>query len=782
MTFLNKKIKILLIEDDEVSQLRIAKNIKECGISHELFCANNLDEIEFHLQEEQWDLVISDYNLPGINGLEVIQLLANKEISVPVLMVTGQGDENQAAEIIKAGAMEYLSKDLITPDKILLSIRNALQSFANIKEKERALKKLKVSELQLKETQKLAKLGSWEYIIATDELLWSDETFRIFGLDPKKDSPSLIAYINSAHPEDRDVLSTMLDVAIKDQQKYTSIIRHKKIGEEDYIYLLGKGSVVVENGKVVKVYGSLMDITELKRVELELVKAKLKAENLVKIEQEFLANMSHEIRTPMNAIIGFTKILLEENFSADHLKKLNSIDQAGKNLLVIINDILDISKIKAGRLSLEKTTFNLHKCIEIVREQLVVLANSKKVALNFSISDSVPEYVVGDSVRLNQILINLVNNALKFTEKGFVAVNVYSIEEEAGSHLLQFDIKDSGIGITEDQQSKIFGSFSQASSDTTRKYGGTGLGLSICKQLIDLHAGKLWVNSEIGVGSTFSFQINYKKSEPLEQERSQQSAGVIDLEGVKILLVEDNEMNIELSLHILNKWKVKSTVARNGKEAIEKLEAGSFDIVLMDVSMPIMDGYECTRCIRSSKQDYSEIPIIAMTANAFADDVNLCYAAGMSDYISKPFDPTILKKKVQEFLLLREEVEFSNNSDDISTWVVEGICLDTLNGIAGGDKDFMMKMLQLYVEEAPLMLTEIEDSWSSSSYDRLRSAVHKYRSSATLLDLKEIAELSEFIELTQSENLQQPEVSEAVKQLLLLGRESVQSVEKIKQI
>jgi len=388
--------------------------------------------------------------------------------------------------------------------------------------------------------------------------------------------------------------------------------------------------------------------------------AKLKAEESTKLKEAFLANMSHEIRTPMNAIIGFSDILSRGNLEEKEKEYVRTIKSAGENLLTIINDILDISKIEAGMMTFEEHTFSVKEIFKSLQVMLMGKAKEKNLELVFSCDDDVPDSLLGDPTRLTQIIINLTGNAIKFTQKGIINVHACVLKNNIdcpenlrgeGYTSLEFSVKDTGIGIPSDKLDHIFERFNQADSDTTRKYGGTGLGLSIAKQLVELQGGILSVTSEDKIGSIFSFCITYKKSTQAQpkQEMAEKKYDMKDLIKLKILLVEDNSLNVKLILSLFSEYNLNIQVAENGSVGIEKLKENKFDIVLMDMEMPVMNGYEAATYIR--KELKNNIPIIAMTAHAMAGEKERCLSLGMNDYISKPINANLLFEKMYDLTI-----------------------------------------------------------------------------------------------------------------------------------
>ena len=386
---------------------------------------------------------------------------------------------------------------------------------------------------------------------------------------------------------------------------------------------------------------------------------------------QFLANMSHEIRTPMNAIVGLTNLLVQSPLNEQQKKYLQVIKKSGDNLIVIINDILDLSKIEAGKMELENVSFSLHQTLENIRTILDIKATEKGIELKLMIDANVPEFVTADETRLTQILINLTGNAIKFTETGAVTISAYAENVSDKNVDVRFSVEDSGIGIPEDKLEKIFETFGQASSDTTRKYGGTGLGLSISKQLVELYGGKLQVKSTFGKGSTFYFTIPMHVSSAPEINKTEIEMNDPELAHLHILLVEDNlfnQMVAQDTLEILFPG-AEIDLAENGKSAIALASSNVYDIILMDIRLPDIDGFEITRFIRKELEyPKNVVPICAMTASVSKERIEECFNAGMSDYMYKPFTPEQLKQKIATNIQNRKK---ENRYEKVKEFIIQ---------------------------------------------------------------------------------------------------------------
>jgi signal transduction histidine kinase/ActR/RegA family two-component response regulator len=390
-------------------------------------------------------------------------------------------------------------------------------------------------------------------------------------------------------------------------------------------------------------------INKAKELEAELIESKNIAENAALTKSQFLSTMSHEIRTPMNAVIGFTHLLLQLDPRPEQIEYLKLLKFSAENLLVLINDILDFSKIEAGKIEFEEADFLVKDLVSNIRLALLQKANEKNIQLKLLIDHDLPDVINGDPVRLGQILTNLISNAVKFTNEGKVTIMASLYNKLNDRTIIDFEVADTGIGIAADKLEHIFESFTQAATDTTRKFGGTGLGLTITKRLLELMGSEIKVKSELGKGSVFFFRLCLKNSsthfttDSNKRIRTEEKS----LKGIKILIAEDNQINVILAKQYMKLWDIECDVAENGKIALLLVQTNDYDMVLMDLQMPEMDGYETTAAIRELPDEkFKNLPIMALTASAMLDIKDKAYIVGMNDFISKPFNPNELYRKI----------------------------------------------------------------------------------------------------------------------------------------
>lgn len=514
------------------------------------------------------------------------------------------------------------------------------------------------------------------------------------------------------------------------------------IPSADIHILLTKFPLRDKNNNIYGISGIATDITERVQNSEQLIVAKTEAEDARKMQEQFLANMSHEIRTPMNGIVGMTNLLLETKLTPQQQQFAGVIRRSADNLLVIIDDILDLSKIKAGKLTIERIYFHLKDVTANIWALFEARILKKGLTFEISVDPRLPALLAGDPHRLNQVLINLVGNAAKFTQQGSIKVDIkLEKQEDKTAHLL-FSVSDTGIGITPEQLPYIFDSFSQAGTDITRKYGGTGLGLTICQQLLAMQGGSIEVISEPGKGTIFSFRIAYgcdttaiigaqpQKSQPQNQHQ---------FAGKHFLVVEDNPINQQLIEYVIKKAGADVTLAGHGGEAIEILKKQTFDLIIMDLQMPVMDGYETTKHLRTTMK--LRTPILAMTANALKGEQVRCLEVGMDGYMSKPFEFRDFYSRVTALL---------EKAPDPQPQPVETLFnLSLLEEI--GDRDYVRDTLTTFLDALPGHLKDLQNAFCNKNYDRLAFLAHKLRGTMGVFQARTLAEMLDKIEQSARE-------------------------------
>ncbi|MGH1375404.1 MAG: PAS domain S-box protein [Alphaproteobacteria bacterium] len=508
--------------------------------------------------------------------------------------------------------------------------------------------------------------------------------------------------------------------------------------------------------------GFIRDVSEKKKVEYDLISAKEQAEAASFAKSEFLANMSHEIRTPMNGIIGTTSLLKETFLSGKQRDYLSTIQNSSDALLQLINDILDLSKIEAGKLDFEILPFNIETLIEEV--QSVMFVNLRDdVAFHISCPNDMPRYVLGDPGRIRQVLFNLVSNAIKFTEKGSISLSIEVLEQKGNTQAFKLSVKDTGIGIPEDKQDTIFQKFSQAEESTTRRFGGTGLGLAICRELVKLMDGEIHVKSVYGEGSTFWFTMHLPlcSADEVEDETNHEnniSTDELLFKNTQALLVEDNPTNQVIAMEILEQYGCHTTPAGNGREAVERFSKQHFDVIFMDCRMPEMDGYEATKKIRQYEEDrkLSPTPILALTANAIKGDRDKCISVGMDDYISKPIQKAHIGRALLKWLPDEKQDTRRIEQEDCSSTatsnkdpehndlsVFDHNTFDNMKELMG---DGFAPMIQQFLDNSSKYIAQAQEGLANNNAKLIADAVHPLKASSAVLGVIKVSQLAAKIE------------------------------------
>ncbi|GAA3997811.1 hypothetical protein GCM10022408_05710 [Hymenobacter fastidiosus] len=707
-----------------------------------------------------------------------------QELSVANTELAFQNDEKEkrAAELGIANEELAFQNDEKEKRAQELSIANTELAFQN-DEKEKRAAELSIANIELAFQNDEKEKRAAELVIANEELAFqNDEKIK------RAAELRIANYARGLIEASRDPLVTISpEGKITDMNMATVYItgldREQLLGSDFFVYftepqmarevyqeVFAKGTVadspltlrhkdgkltdVLFNGSVYKndeghVLGVVVvarDVTDQKRIATELNEAKIAAEqatvlaeeaqakaetatgiaeDAVKAKQQFLSNMSHEIRTPMNAIIGFTKVVLKTELTEKQQEYLTAIKLSGDTLIVLINDILDLAKVDAGKMTFEQIPFKLSASVSAMVHLFETKIQEKNLELVMEYDDKIPEVVVGDPVRLHQIILNLVSNAVKFTSEGRITVGVRMLVQDKEKVILEFAVTDTGIGIEEAKLGTVFDNFQQATSGTSRLYGGTGLGLAIVRNLVEPQGGTITVKSKVGVGSTFSFILSFAKTlEKADTDTNLIIERETGFKDVKILVVEDIALNQLLMRTLLEDFGFEMEVAGNGRIAVEKLRTTRYDIVLMDLQMPEMNGFEATEYIRT--QLNLKVPIIALTADVTTVDVEKCKAVGMNDYISKPIDDKLLYSKIIKHLKIADHAKEAVAPDQdarVPAELLPCVNFDYLRRITKSDAR-MAEMIYLYLQEIPQLVQTMKKAIAENEWKALKLATH----------------------------------------------------------
>jgi PAS domain S-box-containing protein len=763
------------------------KRANELGIANEELAYQNIEK-----ENRAAELIIANKELAYQNVEKENRAnelgIANKELAYQNVE-----KENRAAELVIANKeLNYQNKEKIKRANELV-IAGIELNFQNLEKEKREIARKELEAVTY--SAKLSSKYSLSLIEASrDPLVTINIQGKITGMNE--------ATVKITGMTREELLGSDFFDYFTDQQKarevYLKVFKKGSVADAPLTLknVNGKLTDVLFNGSVYKddkgsVLGVVIvarDVTDQKRIASELIEARifaelateiaeeekrnaqgatLIAENAVKAKQQFLSNMSHEIRTPMNAIIGFTKVVLKTDLNAKQKEYLSAIKMSGDALIVLINDILDLAKVDSGKMTFEQVPFKLAASISAMLHVFETKIQEKNLELVTEYDTNIPKVMLGDPIRLHQIILNLISNAIKFTTKGKITVSINLIDEDKETATIEFAVADTGIGIEEDKIATIFDDFQQASSGTSRLYGGTGLGLAIVKQLVEPQGGTVSVKSKIDEGSVFSFTLTFPKTSSDAEMEIEKVEIKTEVKGIKVLVVEDMPLNQLLMKTLLDDFGFECDIAENGKIAVEKLQKQFYDIILMDLQMPVMNGFEATEYIRNTLN--SKIPIIALTADVTTVDLAKCKAVGMNDYIAKPVDERILYNKIVGLVKNTslpkvtdaEKINQDENLNAISK--KKHTSLDYLKTRTKSNPKLMMEMISIYMEQTPPLIEAMKQSVEDKDWDLLAAAVHKIIPSFSIMGMSlELEHMAKNIQEAAKANQFTQEIAEMV--------------------
>ncbi|MBU2915136.1 PAS domain-containing protein [Reichenbachiella agariperforans] len=637
----------------------------------------------------------------------------------------------------------------------------------NITQRKEVEDALKNASNRLTLATQAAKVGIWEYEIADNELIWDSIMHDLYGLKEGQFTNQYEDWRKTLHPDDVVRLDEGVANAISGAKKFD--IEFRVIWPDQSVHHIRALALVEhdEKGQPLRMVGTNWDITvdknykEALKETTELAEvAKQEAVASAKAKENFLSNMSHEIRTPLNAILGVTNLLLSEDMKREHMEHLQLLKFSGENLLALINDILDYNKIDAGKIEFEEVDFDLKELLNRIKQTLSTKIEEKELELILRYDEALPYVFVGDSVRVAQVINNLMSNAIKFTEEGFVKLDVSLVSRDDERATIHFEVQDTGIGIQKTNQSMIFENFSQASSDTTRKFGGTGLGLAITQKLLELMGSEIRLDSDLGLGSVFSFDVTFpigdNESVSSENRPSEMVFANVADKNIKVLVAEDNRANQIVLQKFLDKWGVKTDFAENGMVAMEKAKSETYNLILMDLQMPEMDGYQATTAIRDMDTVYAkQVPIVALSASAMMEVRKKVKELGMTDFITKPFNPEELYKKIIKY---HHVVNVKNLIN-----LPENAIYQQLMNYAEGDASFVSELVGHYLDHYKAFRIQFSEAVIRDNIPQLKEACEKISKSNEALSITSMDAFFDKIDTLESTKTEERKMFDEIK-------------------
>jgi PAS domain S-box-containing protein len=722
------KLNVLLVEDEPADRMMISKAVMNSGFEADIKFAENVEDALTMTSICAFDCILLDYYFSNTaNGFEFIKSYRARGGDAPIIMVTSYNEPALVVESMKMGVADYIAKKDISPETLAKSFNYILRLREAEAQRNLAEKALLESELRLKTIVERSPV-----IVFTIDASGYFKMFKGRGVDVLTiKSDQIIGQNIHDIWEHLPITIDSYIAAVKGEAFNCRTEVNNHYFEINYI------PVINHQQKITSIMGVAIDITDFKRNEEELLNTIEVTEAESKIKEQFLANMSHEIRTPIHGIISLLNFLQNTEVNREQANYLQLISKSANNLLSIVNDILDLSKIEAGKMTIEEIPFDIRETVNSCIGTLSVKAQEKNLIVNLSIAECIPQWLSGDPVRLVQILNNIVGNAIKFTEKGAVTIIINEVISTEENCVLQIRVKDSGIGIPVSKLPYIFESFTQAGSDITRKYGGTGLGLTIVRKLIGQQNGTIKVDSALNEGTTFTISIPYIKAQPANKTIMNSNTILQNMKHLHILVAEDNDINRFIIEKMIADTGAKMTFATSGEETVRAVSKENFDVVLMDIEMPGMNGYQATDIIRNELKK-TDLPIIAMTGHAMPGEKEKCIESGMNDYLSKPFQSNDLSALITKWTTKKEEENNTMNAMPSSMQNTSCINLDFLREISDGNEAFYKEFIQLFLNSAPQSITEMQKSHDECNWENLRQVSHKIKPSFNYIGLKEL--------------------------------------------